>query len=201
MQVEEIQEKFLPLVGGTDDDQPRSPGLHVSHIIKDIMKEVEPERFKDRTGEEMPWALMEMGFVWEEVLSLGLISRYRKSKETIIYQPGEVMLMMDNTPCYMTPDGYHIEDDCIEEYKFTKSSARREIDEPFFAHWIMQTMAYCKAMDCTVSRFRVMFVNGDYRESRNPIVRVWNVTFTERELKENWEMLTNHARSKGWLTN
>ncbi len=60
MRVEEIQEQFLPLAGGAGDTA-RSPGLHVSHIIKDIMVDLYPKRFK-RNEEEIPWALMEMGF-------------------------------------------------------------------------------------------------------------------------------------------
>ena len=197
MRVEEIQEQFLPLAGG-EGDTTRSPGLHVSQIIKDIMVTVYPERF-NRDESNIPWALMELGFVWEEVLSQALVSRFRSDRESVIFQPGEIELDMYGTPCYMTPDGYHVKDDCIEEYKFTKASARREIDDPFFTHYIMQTMAYCLGMGCLMSRFRVLFVNGNYRDKRDPLVRVWNVHFTSRELKENWMALSNHARSRGWV--
>ena len=193
--MEEIQEQFLPLAGGAGDTA-RSPGLHVSHIIKDIMVDLYPKRFK-RNEEEIPWALMEMGFVWEEVISLGLVKRF--FVDDVIFQPGEIELDMNGTTCYMTPDGYHVKDDCVEEYKFTKASARKDIDDPFFMHWVMQTQAYCLGMGCLMSRFRILFVNGDYKEKRDPLVRVWNVSFTPRELDENWDMLTNHAISKGWV--
>ncbi len=201
MRVEEINEQFLPLPEGAHyTPQVRSPGLHVSQIVKSICQELYPRRFgKAGEEEDFSWERMEMGFAWEEVLSQGLITRFNRVRSDIIMHPGEVEVDVDGTTIYMSPDGINLEEESVEEYKCTwASSFTRKIDDDFFAHWIWQTKAYCYGVGMEATIFRVLFINGDYRGS-GPVVKTWRVEFTELEIEENWEMLCNAARSKGWL--
>ena len=63
-----------------------------------------------------------------------------------------------------------------------------------FSHWIWQVKAYCHLVDTLRARLHVFFVNGDYRENRNPQYCSWDLLFHEGEIAENWSMLTNQAR-------
>lgn len=195
MKVTELDETFSLNV----DSGPRSPGLHVSDIIKDICVEIFPKRFS-RDDADMPWEKFELGFTWEAILAQTLAARFREGRSDIVVHPGEIYA----DGIYMTPDAVDFKTYTLEEYKCSWARSTREITDDLFWHWIVQAKAYCYGMQqCglpfTKSILRVLFINGDYREHRNAVVRVWELEFTQLEIKENWEMLVQHAKSKGWL--
>lgn len=181
----------------------RTPGLHVSQIIKSICVELDPKRFSQE-NERLPWERFETGFTFERVLEMAI-----QARRANIFRPGEI----EKDGIIMSPDGIDLDstaflfntifipgwDDCVlEEYKFTWMSSNEAPTASKFLHWFWQMKAYCYALQTLRARLRVMFVNGDYRGS-GPQYRVWDVLFTEAELIDNWQMLLGQARAKGWL--
>lgn len=166
----------------------RSEGLHLSQIIKSICVEIDPKRFKSES-ERLPWERFESGFTFERVLEHAFAARREG-----IFRPGEV----EKDGVIMSPDGIDPADWRLEEYKFTMMSSREAPQHMKFVHWFWQMKAYALALETTRARLRAMFLNGDYRGS-GPQYFAWDVEFTEQELHENWAMLIQHARHKGWL--
>lgn len=169
---------------------PRTPGLHLSDILKSIMVELDPRTYD--TGKPMNMLAIECGFSFERALEEGFQSRRED-----IFRPGEIV--KDGVIC--SPDGIYAPTWRVEEFKFTKKSSREAPLGPKFLMWRLQIMAYCFVLQAFTARLVALFVNdhypggsfGDYR------LRAWLFTFDAVELASNWQMLLTHAREKGML--
>lgn len=202
MRAEEFDIDISRLLEGPDT-APRSKGLHVSTIYRDIEHTMNGDRPPD--SELSPSELKRlgnyraMGFAWERAIEHSLVDAFATG--TVI-RPGEFTL--DGIHC--TPDLFDIEDYALEEWKATWRSMNRidragiynALDKDFWV-WGVQMKAYLRVLQTRRARLRVFFVNGDYRES-GPRTRGWQLDFTQKELDDNWAMLVNHARRRGWLT-
>lgn len=97
---------------------------------------------------------------------------------------------------YLTPDGYHIDDMMLEEWKWTTKSANQDknpIRGPKFRRWLsFQIPSYLKALDLLVCRLRVFYARGDYT-SGTPIWREYILRYSQTEIDDTWEMITDHA--------
>jgi len=171
-----------------DASPERTPGLHLSTILKSISVELDPKRFN--TGKPMDMKKIESGFTFERVLEIAFQSRREG-----IFRPGEI----EKDGILMSPDGIDPEDWRLEEFKCTWMSDFDAPGHQKFAHWFWQMRGYCYALETTRARLRALFVNGSYREGYSPTYHVWDIEFSERELIENWAMVMNHARAKGML--
>ncbi len=166
---------------------PRTPGLHLSDIIHDLMATigVGPQygEIDDKTR-----LMFEKGYIWEEVLSRAYAAR-------ALVRPDEITL--DGIAC--SPDALAFTDThtVVEEYKCTALSPGKTPED--MPAWIMQLKGYCHAVGTPHGLWRVLHHCGDYRGVRHPIPKAYTVEFTPRELTENWTALTNHAKSRGWL--
>jgi hypothetical protein len=155
----------------------RSPGLHLSDVIRDLEKALGTDRSGSGWDMDPTW---NTGLLWEEVLS----TAYR---DHMIIRVGEVV----KDGIIMTPDGLNIDTYELEEYKATwKSSKNKPWDNN---KWMWQVKAYCLALDTLVCVMRVLYVVGDYKGS-GPQYVCCRLQFTELELAENWQMLVNHSR-------
>lgn len=163
----------------------RSPGLHLSTIIQDILRDLDPRRY----GGDFDWNRVESGTTFERVLERELMARNPN-----LVRPGEFHL--NGIAC--SPDGWDPIDRVVEEYKWTWKSSRYPITDDRFWPWAVQIKGYCHVVGTTRARLRVFFVNGDY-SNFTPELRSWLLTFTEQELRDNWLMVLNHARHKGLL--
>ena len=173
------------------EDPVRSTGLHLTDIISDIMT----ASGMQKTASGANWApdqlnmAAEVGFMWEEVFSQAL-------KDRLPCRIGEVVC--DGVA--MSPDGMEMEMESGEvvlaEYKVKWASSKRDPTENF--KWMAQVKGYCKGLGLTKVRMYVLYVNGDYRGS-GPQFKTYAIEFTELEIAENWEMITGHARNRGWL--
>jgi hypothetical protein len=188
---------------------PRSPGLHFSDIRESILKDITPKkRAKRFTRSESPEATNEQrgegesdargplfhnyiqgGFTFEHALERSLVER-----RAGIFRPGEIV----KDGIAMSPDGICIDDWTLEEFKFTWKSSNGAPEDPKFWGWIIQMKAYCHALEINRARLRAFFVNGDYK-AKTPEYKVWQFVFTDEELHENWQMIVQHAKQKGWL--
>lgn len=169
----------------------RSPGLHVSTIIRSIMTTLQPKRFSSQGDDGPPVEWTSAGTLWEYVLELAMAKL--AAGESLI-RPGEI----EKDGIILTPDAIGLVDWIVHEFKFTWMSSNGAIDHVKFKHWEIQLKAYCHALGSNRARLHGFFVMGDYRGS-GPQPLAWDITFSHLELIENWEMLVNHAKDKGWL--
>ncbi len=171
----------------SEDNHPRSKGLHLGQIIADV----EETLFGVGNKWEGEWA-MAGGFIWERVLSREFLGPALQTGK--IVRPGE--LELDGV--YLTPDGYDTHDNVLEEWKCTWKSSNNPIDGPKFWRYWTQVKAYCKALGTNTARLRVLYLMGNYRGG-GPHACTYTAIFSQKELDNNWEMLINHAKTKGWL--
>ena len=184
-----MEAQELPLLTLQDlvdtPESTRSPGLHLSAIISDLMMDLDPKKY----GGEMDWNRVESGVTFERLLEKALISR-----NPLLIRPGE--FSKDGIAC--SPDGLNRLDGSIVEYKFTWKSSRYPITDDRFWAWLVQIKGYCYVLGTTRATLYVLFVNGNYTNF-SPILKPWALEFTPEELSDNWAMLVNHARHKGLL--
>lgn len=190
--------QFDPLSVQSQADRqlpPRSGGLHLSQIYGDI-----EETLAKKRRAEMPQggldAYRAQGFIWEHIL--GDAMSVSLSSNTWV-RPGE--LDCDGIAC--SPDLFDTSDCSVVETKATYRSFRKMgegaegIRDEFWV-WKVQMQGYCHAMGTRTSKLYALFVNGDYKKF-TPMFRAWQFEWSEQELQENWKMLVDHARRRGWL--
>lgn len=190
MKVKIVDEQFpdlLPMTG-------RSSGMHISTVIKDLC--VRQGIFKPRRAKEgqapvgagetiLDSAWMQLG----SALEWAIIRRFERHYEDEYIVPREQCV----DALYGSPDLLHLPTYTLHEIKLTWVSSNHPHDgEKFWRYWV-QLMAYCYMMKTQHGHLHVVFINGDWRSS-GPKYRVYQARFTMTELKENWHMLTSHAR-------
>lgn len=172
----ELLEEELPNIGSSLIE--RSPGLHLSSVIKDLNRTLGRSKDGCEWEKQTTWTV---GLLWEEVLSAALA-------DALAPRCGE--LLVDGI--IMTPDGFDPELWRLAEYKLTWTSSRKDIVDRW--DWLTQIKAYCRALDTFECMLHVLHVMGDYRGS-GPQYRNYLLTFKQHELEENWIMIRNHART------
>lgn len=167
------------------ESPPRAPGHHVSSLIRVICRQLEPERFSEGA---MNYERIELGFMIEHV-----IEEAWRQRQVNVMRPGS--FTVDGISG--APDGVTFDQDTlvVDEIKCTWMSSRGCPEDKKFLHWIWQIKAYCYMLDTLRARLHVFFVNGDYREHREPQLKSWELQFHRGELEENWAMLVNQARA------
>lgn len=184
----------------------RSPGLHLSTILKSILTTMDPQRFGGEITTEAI-ARFEAGFAFEEAVSNALATRlYRR-----VARKGGVLLQheLEHEGVYGTPDIIFLSDYSIGEVKFTfmspgplynkdDSQCQCLMDKKFW-HWNFQVKCYLRMLGRAHSAaFYILFARGDYK-SNDVIKHAHRVTYTDIELEEAWMAAKNHAKGKGWL--
>ena len=168
----------------------------MSDIYGSLFKELEPKRYDQ--GEPLPLLRFEAGLALENILEQGLRQRLVErpgeftTKEGIIFSP-DLILFNGTTR--------------VGEMKLTwmtSGTAPRELSNSFpqkWDKWVVQMMSYCHCLETADARLIGFFINGDYPKNRkySPELLAWDVTFTPRELSENWQMMINWARKKKML--
>lgn len=158
--------------------------LHMTNVIhsieRHIGREYKGEGFQDfgMTGE--------MGFMWEDALTLVMADRMRE-----VQRPEEVV--RDGIVCSpdgVGPDPLHLVHLVLEEYKLTWKSNRNLPTEVWY--WMTQCKGYCYVLGLDTAIMRIGYIMGNYKGS-GPLYREARITFTEQELRDNWNMITSHA--------
>ncbi len=184
----------------------RSPGLHVSTLLKRIaialgliksLKAMGGKWKAEPVIDEEAFPLqMALGLAYEDFMSL----QYPE----MIYHPGELVLdgiagSPDGiTPLPDLPQYEGLGDAVVDEFKFTYKSGRHDINHPNYKMWLWQIMAYCKMLGVLCARLHVLFVNGcyDYAAPGLPcLYRIYCIQFTQDELDRNWEMLLTEKQA------
>lgn len=175
-------------------DKVRSPGLHLSDIIKHRLSSYGIDRAgKGKFSLNQKHMLFEQGFLWERIIELVLNYYQVEDSNGELVRPGEVM--MDGIAA--TPDAINIVWWHLEEWKTTYIREKNMVKtlpdgskivdiERVKPEWLWQAMAYCRLFGMTRVIFRIWFW-GDLP------ARVWQVQidFTEAEIEQNWQMILN----------
>lgn len=172
---------------------PRSPGLHLSQVYYDIERTIVPKDEEDAKFSEQDLEFYRaMGYLWERMLANSLVDGISGPN---LIRPGE----FTRDGITGSPDLIDISTWTLVESKATWRSERK-LDNlhKFFWIWLVQMMGYCYILDTPRARLVAFFVNGNWAPPK-PNIRILNFTFTQRELNENWLMLTTHAKKRGWL--
>lgn len=181
----------------------RSKGLHLSNVI-DFIEFKEGKQAARPIGGKLSDAgnaYASQGFLWETVLEQ-LIERsptelwewmfgraLSEPDNPLVVRPGEICL----DGIYMTPDGYNIETEQLEEWKWTTKSSNWPITHEKFRRWIcFQIPSYLKALNLLVCRLRVCYARGDYK-SGEPIWMEYILTYSQQEIDETWDMIRVNA--------
>jgi len=204
--------QLLPPDGG----MPRSKGIHVSSVIRNIAIEngiLNPEYVESLdlidASQEQWWTglpmraqiLIAMGMAWDEW--------YLPNLGYVVPHPGE----MELDGIYLTPDGesldmirverqnHHVV--AIHETKLTSKSTKTVGDLSSQWMWLCQIKAYCKAAGTRLAFLHVLFLCGDYKFPITPQIgplkdqmTAWRLEFTQEELDENWDIITGYVRHR-----
>ena len=196
--------KIVPIAHGLDDyllapsvGRTRDV-LHVSDIYNSLYQKLEPKKYDPSSP---PNTLkMAMGSAWEnyqeDVLKRAGVEAYRPSEQTTVegikFSPDH---LLSNT--YLNrPAG--------AEFKLTWMSESDDLTQPKFQKYLTQAMTYGHHLEMPDWIFFVNYVNGGMKGRRqpgpqNPSLRAYHAQFTAREMREEWQMLLNHARDERML--
>ena len=184
-----LLELEMPILG--TGNNPRSVGLHLTDIIKDLMV-VSGMAQGNQTWSRQP--TMNAGFIWEEVIFANWEEVMSDALAKLMgrklswYQTGEI----NYGSIYLTPDGLDVASVpwILQEAKCTwKSSKNSPVDN---WRYMVQAKSYCMALNIDRVMFHILHLMGDYKGS-GPCYRPWLITFQPHELVENWQMILNHA--------
>lgn len=185
-----------------DPAVPRSKGIHVSSVIRCIaieMGQLKPEEgalsLSDIREITDPTAILRIsiGLAWEEWFLGGFLSQHG-----VVKHPGEIFL----DDIYLSPDGESLNViitpqgsryvTVIHEVKATYKSVNTVGDLKKQWLWLTQIKSYCKAAGTLYAKIWVLFLCGDYKMPITPVISCWELKFTQEELDENWEMITQY---------
>ena len=165
--------------------------MHLSDVIRDMDKVLSLTTHPDWDTEDthnQKLFQFEKGYLWEVALSRAL-------GEKATHRPDE----MELDGIIMNPDGVvRAGTDIIsvpgvvEEYKCTAVSSDKSPADNW--KWMMQVKGYCKALGVTKCIFRILH-HMDIMWHPETCYGVWELTFTQAQLDENWESVLNHAKT------
>ena len=181
---------------------PRSPGQHVSGIIRCLATEMgilTPDTAEELSLTDVrtitdPVAILRIriGLAWEE--------HYIPSLEDVVDHPGE----MFHDGVYMTHDGESISsvyssvslthswELVVHEVKATYKSTKTVGDLSSQWMWLTQMKAYCKAKNTRFAKMHCLFLCGDYKMPIQPVLKIWAIEFTQEEIDMNWTVLKQY---------
>jgi hypothetical protein len=182
--------------------------VHVSSIIRCIATEL--GILKGNIAEDLsltdvreitdPVAIIRIsiGLAWEQYY----IPEVLGPTLNVVDHPGE----MEVDGIYMTHDGESVDviitdfvshwGLIIHEVKATYKSVKTVGDMSQQWMWLTQCKAYCKGRGTRVAMMHVLFLCGDYKFPITPQLRCWQIEFTQEEIDENWELMTDYVRHK-----
>jgi len=161
---------------------PRNKGIHLSELIRRMAVVNGMLAEGEQSEDDMPLRMF-LGMAWEEAAA----TLYPE----MLWQPGEKELDGIWGNCdglsyeSLEIDGEREEVLCVDEFKLTWKSQSRDIMLEWM--WLQQGAGYCKMHGTRWVKYHVCWVNGNYRDSRDPVYMRYLVEFGERELAGIWK--------------
>jgi hypothetical protein len=176
----------------------RSAGVHMSDLYGAYYRELDPKRY-DKDPETSNPLVPELGTAWEALLKI----RLKKAFPQWDMEPGEFV-----EPQYgiaYSPDvTIYNGSTKLGEIKLTFMSCREWPKErtnqfpPAADKYLSQMKLYCYCLGVNEAVLMALFVNGagSFKDRLGPEFRMWNIEFTARELREEWETMTGFAKAR-----
>jgi len=176
--IADVAPSLLPMV--------RTPGVHISTLIHEICLEL--GHYKNNPEENQ--ARFELG----NALEHAIVERFALDSPNKYMRPGE--LMLDDS--IGTPDLFQPHSEIDDEIKATWASAKHGPGSKHFFRYEMQIKAYLHMVGWRRGRLHVVYLNGFYEKFvvGDPVYRIWEYLFTERELTANWSTLMKQKARK-----
>lgn len=172
----------------------RTEGLHVSDLYNAFYKATDPKRY-GKDPDLLTPEFMAVGLAWEQYLEKRLLASGINAQ-----RPGEFTIYVGERPVYFSPDLYIANGhERGGEIKATWMSLSENFDEPKFNKYHTQAKTYGHHLHIPDWTFYVLFIRGDYKASFGPQLRAFNVSYTEREMAEEWDMLCSFGRNRKML--
>lgn len=160
----------------------RSPGLHLSSILKAIDKALHGQTKQEGAFNLGLCAFI--GFLWERVFALcfgdmmGVERPGEKSKDGITCSPDGI-----------GPDPWGLAECAVYEQKCWWRSTKKT---PMLDWYVMaQNQAYCHVVGTTVGVFDVLYLVGN-SWAFGPVWKRWRVQYDEDGLAMHWEMIVRN---------
>jgi hypothetical protein len=158
----------------------RSVGLHVSAIIQHILVTSGLAEQSDFTEADLGMFAV-IGRLWEQMLADSMFKAPRYQR------PGEI----EKDGIFGSPDAVDCDSHRVMEFKVTWKSSNRAIES--FFKYILQVKSYCHMLGLTECDLYVFYVCGNWKPPI-PQIKAWRLTFTEAELRTNWNVMRENAR-------
>jgi hypothetical protein len=162
---------------------PRSKGIHVSEVIRDIAirygfydRQDEPDYKRMMLGQAIEWALI-------NALDRKHPGRFIRGTEV---QHDGLLL----TPDLLEPD---IDFLYVHEIKFLRMSSEHPLTSDKYWAIHAQIKSYCRALNTRQAVLHVFHSDGNYKD-RKVDYAPWYIEYTDAEIAQNWELITRHAR-------
>lgn len=165
------------------------PMSHVSVIIRELA--IAAGHFEERDDtDDPPQTMWELGSAFERAIIDGLVRRYAQ------HEPDKYVVLIDGLSkdgLLGNPDLLEPDEEVLHEIKLSWMSSRHDPEgTKFWKYWV-QVMAYLYMLGWNRAWLHVAHINGNYKKF-GPVYNVWERTFTQQELVENWKMLKSHHR-------
>jgi hypothetical protein len=173
------------------DSSTRSPGLHLTDIIRDMANVSGIGKDSGFSEESLDW-FAGPGFLWERIWD----QAHREAVDSGEWMsPGEFTL----DGITGTPDRIDWSRPAVIETKVRWKSAYKfdSLEKEFWAE-VTQLKSYCWMTKIMEGDLVAFFVAGNWRPPV-PVVRGVNLKFNEYELEECWAGIVGHARWRKWL--
>lgn len=210
--------KVTPVDPGIDLNfaaEPRTIGrIHASDVYNDMYLRLQPEKYGQDIDVDTREAYMAGGLVLERFLERGWKERFQpKQANETVERPGE--LIDEQTGIVYSPDLIIFNGVTrVGEMKLTWMSTTelpREEANGFpkkFNKYITQMAQACHSLETSHARLIAFFVNSSYSwtikgtkkpnpKAFKPEILAWDITFTKRELQDEWDRFIRHARFMG----
>lgn len=179
------------------DGHVRSPGLHLSQLIREIERDLlgDDKRPDDSGSDRAGW--FEGGFIFEEMCA-AMLRRTKRGKLLIVQKE------VEKDGIFMTPDIVDPVDEGVVDSKMTWKSTRQIDDivagkttwDKVWPGYMVQLKAYAHYYGYTKGALVVLFVMGNWKRgpewSGPSKPRVFVFRWTEEELKRNWKMVLRY---------
>ena len=194
-------------------DYVRSTGLHMSDIYNSLYKKLDPKRYnkynEDGTPEEMNWTKVGAGSAFELQLEPQIETVYGGARPGELFTQHATDCSLYRVPvrsgavlCHCgagvaySPDWlFDVPELILGEFKFTWYSCRNFPHEDKFDKWVCQVQSYLYHLKMLKVWVFPFWVNGKYPQGApSPeFEKAYELTFTPRELTDNWRGLLRHA--------
>jgi hypothetical protein len=178
----------------------RGEGVHMSTLYNAMYATLEPARFD--TGTPMDVLKLEAGMAMEELLERAIKERLTSHFKEGTDRPEELCepeYGILYSPDLLIFNGVPLRDGEIKLTWLSSRDCPTDISNGFppkFDKWFTQMKLYCRCLETPYARLMGFFVNGRYNHFKggDPEFLVWDIEFTARELREEWETVIGFAK-------